>query len=188
MSHGWTGAYYRVHIGPLPNGCGDTAEWNQKSCGAFAATDMLMHFYATRDPAYGRKIYETIKELATFWRDYLVKDGNRYVITNDAQHEGDASPQTNGIMSLGLVRFLLQGAIDLSTDLDVDPAMRLEWQDRLTNLSAFPTFARNGKQVFRYTEVGRDWNNGNAIGSQHIYPSLQIGLSSDAALLKRRRT
>ncbi len=187
MSHGWTGAFYRVHIGPLPNGSGDTNEWNQKSCGAFAATDMLMHFYATRDPGYAAKIYETIKQIAIFWRDYLVKDDNRYLITNDAQHEGNAYPQINGIMSLGLVRFLLQGAIDLSTDLGVDAAMRVEWQDRLTNLSAFPTFMRNGKLVFRYTEVGLDWSNGNAIGSQHIYPSLQIGLSSDAALLTTAR-
>ena len=181
---GFTGAYYRVHIGPPPNGSADTNEWNEKSIGAFAATDLLMHYYVTRDPGYAQTIYEPIRQIATFWRDYLVKDGARYVIENDAQQEGDAYPQTNGVMSLGLVRFALQGAIDLASDLGVDDALRADWQDRLSNLSAFPTFMRDGQQVFRYTEVGRDWFPSNSVGSQHIYPGLQIGLASDPALLQ----
>src|SRR5258708_11631466 len=111
--------------------------------------------------------------MAIFWRDYLVKDGNRYSITNDAQHEGDPSPQTNGIMSLGLVRFLLEGAIDLSTDLNVDPAMRQEWQDLLTNLNPFPPFMSKGKLDFRYTAGGRDCNDGNAIGSPGNHSQLR---------------
>jgi hypothetical protein len=171
----------------LPNGSADTNEWNVKSMGAFAATDMLMHYYATRDPSYAQTIYETIRQVATFWRDYLVKDGARYVIVNDAQQEGGQYPQTNGVMSLGLVRFLLQGALDIAAELGVDDALRSDWQDRLTNLSAFPTFVRNGENVFRYTEVGLDWFATNAIGTQHIYPGLQIGLASDPALLQIAR-
>jgi hypothetical protein len=183
-ARGFSGAYYRVHIGPPPNGSADTNEWNEKSIGAFAATDLLMHYYVTRDRGYAQTIYEPIRQLATFWRDYLVKDGTRYVIQNDAQQEGDAYPQTNGVMSLGLVRFLLQGAIDLASELGVDGALSADWQDRLSNLSAFPTFMRAGQRVFRYTEVGRDWFPSNSEGSQHIYPGLQIGLASDPALLQ----
>ena len=111
---GFTGAYYRVHIGPLPNGSADTNEWNQKFPGAYAATDMLMHYYFTVDPAYATSVYPTLKQIAVFWENYLVWDGTRYVIVNDAQHEGNPYPQTNGVMSLGLVRFLLQGCIDTS--------------------------------------------------------------------------
>ncbi len=181
---GFTGAYYRVHIGPPPNGSADTNEWNEKSIGAFAATDLLMHYYVTRDPAYAQAIYQPIQQIATFWRDYLVNDGTRYVIENDAQQEGDAYPQTNGVMSLGLVRLLLQGAIDISSELGVDDALRADWQDRLSNLSAFPTFMHDDMEVFRYTEVGRDWFTSNAVGSEHIYPGLQIGLASDPALLQ----
>jgi alpha-L-fucosidase 2 len=181
---GLPGAFYRVHIGPPPNGSADPNEWNMKSIGAFAATDMLQHYYTTRDPAYAQAIYETIRSITAFWRDYLVSDGTRYVIENDAQQEGDQYPQTNGVMSLGLVRFLLRGAIDISTELDVDDSLRADWQDRLDNLSAFPTFTRNGVEVFRYTEVGRDWYDSNSVGSQHIYPGLQVGLASDPALLK----
>ena len=181
---GWTGAFYRVHIGPLPNGSADKNQWNQKSCGAFAATDLVMHYYFTEDSAYAQKIYPALKDISTFWQNYLVKDGDRYVIVNDAQHEGNEYPQTNGIMSLGLVRFLLQGTIDISTALGVDADQRAIWQDRLAHLSDYPTFQMQGKTVFRYTEVGLDWNAGNAIGSQVIYPASQIGLESDAGLLQ----
>jgi hypothetical protein len=38
--------------------------------------------------------------------------------------------------------------------------------------------------VFRYTEVGLDWNSGNVIGIQHIYPGSQIGLETSAELLQ----
>jgi hypothetical protein len=183
-ANGWTGAFYRVHIGPLPNGSGDQNTWNQKSPGAFAATDMIMHYYYTRDLTYANKIYNTLKQMGIFWQNYLNWDGSRYVILNDAQHEGNANPQTNGIMSLGLVRFLLQACIDISTDLNLDASNRAIWQDRLGKLSAFPTFTRNGQTVFRYTEVGLDWNGGNAIGTQHIYPGSQIGLGSDSGLLQ----
>jgi alpha-L-fucosidase 2 len=183
----WSGAYFRVHIGPLPKGSADTNEWNQKFNGAFAASVMLMHYYATHDPAYAAHIYDTLEQLATFWQGYLVSDGTRYVINDDAQHEGNAYPQMNGVMSLGFVRFLLQGAIDVSTALGVDAAPRAQWQDRLAKLAAFPTFMKDGKTVFRYTEVGLDWNGGNAIGIQHIYPGSQIGLGSDATLLATAR-
>ena len=181
---GFTGAYYRVHIGPLPNGSADTNEWNQKFPGAYAATDILMHYYYTVDPVYATSVYPTLKQIAVFWENYLVWDGTRYVIVDDAQHEGNPYPQTNGVMSLGLVRFLLQGCIDVSTALGVDAAERQVWQDRLSHLSAFPTFTMNNETVFRYTEVGLDWNGGNSIGIQHIYPGSQIGLGSDGTLLQ----
>ena len=183
-SHGWKGAYYRVHIGPLPNGSADTSEHNQKSIGAWAATDMIMHYYYTLDSAYANKIYPMLKQLAVFWESYLVKNGTKYDIVNDAQQEDDPSPQTNGVMSLGLVRFLLQACIDVSTALNLDSDERAVWQDRLTNLSPYPTFMMNGKTVFRWTSVGRDWDAGNDIGIQHVYPGSQIGLSTDPALLQ----
>jgi hypothetical protein len=181
---GWTGAYYRVHIGPLPNGSSDTSEHNQKFNNAYAATVIIMHYYFTLDPSYAMKVYPVLKQMAAFWESYLVKNGATYDIVNDAQHEDDPLPQTNGVMSLGLVRFLLQGCIDMSKALSLDVQERAVWVDRLTNLSPYPTFTMNGKTVFRYTQVGRDWNPGNAIGIQHIYPGSQIGLDSDPTLLQ----
>jgi hypothetical protein len=182
--NGWTGAYYRVHIGPLPNGSADTSEHNQKFNNAYAASVMITHAYYTRNLMYEQSIYDTLQQMSTFWANYLTFDGTRYVDNNDAQHEDNPYPQMNGVMSLGLVRFLLQGTIDISTDLGVDAALRATWQDRLSKLSAFPTYTRNGQTVFRYTEVGLDWNDGNSIGIQHIYPGSQIGLSTDPSLLQ----
>jgi hypothetical protein len=183
QKNGFLGAYFRVHIGPLPNGSADTNEWNQKFNNAYAATVMIMHWYFTRDAAYGASIFPTLEQMSTFWAAYLVKSGTRYVINDDAQHEGNPYPQMNGVMSLGLVRFLLQASIDVGAAIASDPAERATWQDRLTNLSAFPTFQKDGKTVFRYTEVGLDWNGGNSIGIQHVYPGSQVGLGSDPTLL-----
>ncbi|MFC5532596.1 discoidin domain-containing protein [Cohnella yongneupensis] len=186
-ANGFSGVYYPVGIGPLPNGSGDESLHNQKTNAAFAATNMIMRYYVTQDTTYANSVYNYLKQVALFWQNYLVWDGSRYDIVNDAQHEGDAYPQTNGVMSLGLVRYLLQGSIDISTALNQDATLRSTWQNLLNNMSPFPTFTRNGQTVFRYTEVGRDWSGDNSIGIQHIYPGGQIGLSSDAATLQIAR-
>ncbi|MFD0693603.1 OmpL47-type beta-barrel domain-containing protein [Paenibacillus sp. GCM10027628] len=178
---GFSGVYYPVAIGPLPGGSPDSSDYyNQKTNAVNAATNMVMRYYYTRDTAYASKVYNYLKLVGAFWTNYLVWDGTRYVIYNDAQHEGDTYPQTNGVMSLGFVRLLFQGLIDMSTDLNQDAALRTDWQNKLNNLSAFPTQVRNSQTVFRYTEVGRDWNSGNSIGVQHIFPGSQIGLDSDS--------
>ena len=187
-AHGWTGAYYRVHIGPLPNGSSDTNEWNQKLNGAYAASNMVLRYLTLRNTTYAKgEVYKLVKQVAAFWQDNLVFDGTRYVITDDAQHEGDPSPQTNGVMSLGLVRLLFQGAIAMSTDLQQDAGKRAKWQDILDHLSAYPTLQRNGQTIFRDTEVGRDWDDTNTFAIQHIYPAGQLGLDSDPALLQIAR-
>lgn len=186
-ANGHSGVYYPVGIGPLPNGSGDENFHNQKTNAAFAASDMIMRFYYTADTAYASKVYNYLKQTALFWQNDLVWDGARYDILNDAQHEGDPSPQTNGVMSLGLVRFLLQGCVDMSVALNQDASLRSTWQNILNNISPFPTFTRNGQTVFRYTETGRDWSGDNSIGIQHIYPGSQIGLSSDTGMLQTAR-
>ena len=191
-ANGFSGALYSVGIGLLPSaslGAGIGNTLNQKSIGAWAATDMIMHYYYAPDLAYAQAIYPTLRQIALFWENYLVQDGNIYDVVNDAQQEQDPYPQTNGVMSLGLVRFLLQACIDISTALNVDAAERATWQDRLTNLAPFPTYTgcptcTNGETVFRWTSVGDDWVTSNAIGIQHIYPGSQIGLSSDPAILQ----
>ncbi|MFD0671138.1 discoidin domain-containing protein [Cohnella sp. GCM10027633] len=186
-ANGYSGVYYPVGIGPLPNGSGDEALHNQKTNAAFAATNMIMRYYLTQDTTYANAVYNYLKQTTLFWQNYLVWDGSRYDIVNDAQHEGDAYPQTNGVMSLGLVRYLLQGTIDVSVALNQDATQRTTWQNILNNMSPFPTFTRNGQTVYRYTEVGRDWSGDNSIGIQHIYPGGQVGLSNDATTLQTAR-
>jgi hypothetical protein len=187
-SHKWKGAFYRVHIGPLPNGSSDTNPHNQKSNGAYAATVMLQHYYYTGSSSYAATIWPAIEKIATFWQYDLSWNGTSYDILDDAQQEDDPSPQTDGVMSLGLVRFLLQGAIDISTKLNENSSQRATWQNELNNLATFgglpfPTFTQNGLQVFEWTTDGRQWALSNTIGIQHIYPGSQIGRGSSSQLL-----
>ena len=57
-SNGFTGALYQCHIGPLPNGSGETSsgDENLKSNGSLAATVMLNHYYVTEDATYAAAI------------------------------------------------------------------------------------------------------------------------------------
>jgi hypothetical protein len=75
----------------------------------------------------------------------------------------------------------------MSRELGVDTDRHEKWNHILTHLSAFPTQERDGKTVFRYTEKGMDWYEGNTLGIQHVWPVGTIGLDSDPKLLQIAR-
>ena len=127
-----------------------------KSNSAYTVVNLSMQFYRTWDEDFTRKVYPYVKGVAHFWEHYLVKEGERYVIYNDAVHEGTVGTK-NGVASLGLVRNAMQTAIDMSTLLGVDADRRATWKDVMDHLSDYPTQTRNGKVVFRYSEKGPDW-------------------------------
>ena len=160
--------------------------WGQKSNSAYAVANMSMQFYRTWDEEYTRKVYPFVRGVATFWENYLTREGDRYVIYNDAIHEGTVGTK-NPILSLGLVRMVMQTVSDMSLFLGVDADKRSQWTFVHDHLSEYPLQERNGKTVFRYTEKGTDWWDGNTLGIQHIYPAGQIGLDSDSELLKIAR-
>ena len=104
------------------------------------------------------------------------------------------------LTSLGLVRLLFQGLIAISEDLGVDEDLREVWRDRLAKMSAYPTFERKRRVVFRNQEAGTsyefaskfyglhedwsEWSSVTAIPAMSlIYPGGQIGLFSDPKLL-----
>lgn len=97
--------------------------WGQKSNSAYAVVNMSMQFYHTWDEAYTRKVYPFVKGVATFWENYLTREGDRYVIYNDAIHEGTVGTM-NPILSLGLVRMVMQTVSDMSALLGVDEEKR----------------------------------------------------------------
>jgi hypothetical protein len=76
----------------------------------------------------------------------------RWPICNygDAIHEGSGKDK-NPILSLGLLRNLLDLVIDLSASLKTDENRQAKWKDILSKLSEFPVQTRNGRKVFRYT-------------------------------------
>jgi hypothetical protein len=160
--------------------------WGQKSNAAYAVCNLAMQFYRTWDAAFARKVYPFVRGVAVFWEHYLTRQGDRYIILNDAIHEGTIGTK-NPICSLGLVRMALTIACDMSEFLGIDADSRKVWRERCEHLSTFPTQERDGKTVFRYTEEGVDWWGSNTLGIQHIFPAGQVGLDSDPELLQIAR-
>ena len=156
--------------------------YGQRSNAAYGLINMAQHWRCTYDLEYGKKIYPYALAVASFWEDYLKFENGRYVIYGDAIHEGSGKDM-NPVLSLGLIRNSLDLMIDLSSTLNRDIARQAIWRDILQKLSEFPVQQRNGRDVFRYTEKGVDWVDGNGLGIQHIYPCNAITLASSPALL-----
>jgi len=213
---GCRGIYGKVGIGPKgleasrmfrPDGTEEleVPYWGQKSNTSYAAINMLMRFYSTWDRDYARRcVMPYLRELADFWEDYLKFEDGRYVIYNDCIHENsrmaervfpdwdvsmleDHSDDFNPILSLGLIRLVFKGLLDVSEYLGVDEERREKWAHILAHISDFPTQQRDGMTVFRYTERGMAWCDDNSLGIQHIFPAGTIGLSSDEQLLEISR-
>ncbi|WAC09248.1 glycosyl hydrolase family 95 catalytic domain-containing protein [Dyadobacter pollutisoli] len=194
------GVQYPVGIGPLgievtrnhPRYYNSVNEqqgglfFGQRSNAAYGLLNMAQYWRCTYDEAYGKKIYPYALAVANFWEDYLKYENGRYVIYDDAIHEGSGADM-NPILSLGLVRNAFNLMLDLSTTLKIDQDRRAKWNDILEKLSHFPVQERNGKKVFRYTEKGVDWWVNNGLGIQHIYPSNAITLDSGEELLTLAR-
>jgi hypothetical protein len=195
------GLYSPVGLGPkglstLKDENDDVTYWGQKSNASYAAVNMLMRFYSTYDLEYARKTaYPYLKETGAFWEDYLVFKDGRYWVINDCIHENgfafgwgsDHSDDCNSLLSLGLIRMVFRGLLDMSRELgDENPAAE-KWRHILEHLSPYPVQVRNGKTVFRYTESGMDWCDGNSLGIHHVFPAGGVGLGSEAELLEIAR-
>ncbi|ARS38395.1 hypothetical protein CA265_01295 [Sphingobacteriaceae bacterium GW460-11-11-14-LB5] len=154
----------------------------QRSNAAYGLINMAQQWRCTYDANYGKKIYPYALAVVNFWEDYLKSENGRYVIYGDAIHEGSGNDK-NPVLSLGLIRNALNLIIDLSSTLKIDENKQAKWKEILAKLSAFPVQMREGKKVFRYTEVGTAWWNDNGLGIQHIYPANAITLDSSEELL-----
>lgn len=144
----------------------------QKINAAFSVGNMLMRFYSTYDVAYARKVYPYMLECANFWEDYLKFENGRYVIYMD--HYGEVMPNLknkgqwrdqlgdfNSTLSLGLVKMLFKGIIDVSSFLKVDEGRVEKWQHIVKHISNFTTGAVNGKQSLKSVEKSPSaWHSG----------------------------
>ncbi len=187
--HGWKGVHFPVCIGPWGLSPEDPdGDWGQRSNAAYAALNFLWYWQYTQDGEFLRQVgYPYLLEVAAFWEDYLKFEEGRYVIHNDSIHEG-SGPDFNPILSLGLVRALFKNLLAMSVELGEDEDKRAKWQDILDKISAFPLQERDGRTVFRYSEKGMAWCDGNTLGIQHIFPAGAIGLDSDPKLLEVSRS
>lgn len=156
--------------------------FGQRSDAAYGLINMAEHWRCTYDLNYGKTIYPYALAIVSFWEDYLKLENGRYVIYGDAIHEGSGNDM-NPVLSLGLIRNALNLIIDLSTSLKRDESRQAKWKDILSRLSSFPVQVREGRKVFRYTEKGIDWWDGNGLGIQQIYPCNAFTPDSNDSLL-----
>jgi alpha-L-fucosidase 2 len=137
----------------------------QKINAVFSVGNMLMRFYSTYDENYIRKVYPYMIECANFWEDYLKFEDGRYVIYMDHFNEIMPNLRNNGIwrdrlgdfnstLSLGLVKMLFKGMIDVSSFLNVDANRIDKWQHIVTHLSKFPVGETNGRLSLKNMERG----------------------------------
>lgn len=138
----------------------------QKINAVFSVGNMLMRYYSTYDEAYARKVYPYLLACADFWEDYLSLENGRYVIRMDHFNEVMPNKRNGGVwrnrlgdfnstLSLGLVRMLFQGVMDMSDFLSIDKIRQSRWQDILEKLSEYPLgITEDGRQSLKNMEKG----------------------------------
>ena len=135
----------------------------QKINAVFGAGNMLMRFYSTYDEDYARRIYPYLLACADFWEDYLKWENGRYVIEMD--HYGEVYPNLrnkgqwrqllgdyNSTLSLGLVKMLFKGMLEVSSYLKTDDSRRQHWEHIYKHLSQFPTEEEDGRVRLKSVE------------------------------------
>lgn len=136
----------------------------QKINAVFSVGNMLMRFYSTYDAAYARRVYPYMRECANFWQDYLKFENGRYVIYMD--HYNEVMPNLknkgqwrqllgdfNSTLSVGLVKMLFKGMIDVSGFLNVDQDRREKWEHIVKHMSQFTVREVDGKLSLKGVET-----------------------------------
>jgi hypothetical protein len=200
---GIDGIYLHVGIGPQGT-TGTPSALMQKSNSAYACVPLALRWYLTYDPRFGRQSYPFVRDTATFWENWLKFEVGRYVIHKDAIHECSGEDM-NPLVSLALVRMVMDLALDMSKELDIDAGRRKKWMDIRDRMSKYPTCKvrdlpeqfrpKNVPQnadtldlpIFRYTEKGTPWWADNTVGIQHVFPAGGVGLESPPELIERAR-
>ncbi len=188
---GCRGIYYPVGIGPLGMETDirpQTKEHGhlflgQKSNAVYAAVIPMMRWYSTRDTVYAREqAYPYLREVADFWEDYLVFRDGRYHILNDALNEVEwwsgpdhmpkGQDEINPIISVGMVRMLMNLLADMAAALSTDTDRIPHWLEIAENLGPARTTDMDGVPVLRGTDNAPEIR---GLCLQYMYPAEQIG-------------
>lgn len=167
---------------------------DQKSNAGFATLPLIWYWEYTRDADYLKtKLYPILRQMDEFWRDFMEKDGERYVIRHSSAHEG--GDDTNPNLDLGFIRKLCGTLMETSQLMGVDVELRPVWQDVLDHLSPYPTGQVNGQEVYYIAETV-DYHNPSLPnllfepGNQPInmegtvFPGETLSIGGDAAALQ----
>ena len=174
----------------------------QKINAVFSVGNMLMRFYSTYDLSYAQKVYPYLRACADFWEDYLILENGRYVIRMDHFNEVMPNKRNKGIwrpllgdvnstLSLGLVRMLFKGIIDMSAFLEKDYDRRITWRDILDKLSAYPIGqTSDGRKKKKNTEQSAGGYNSRPTGLNRVsihgllLPGGVCGMMTDSSFNK----
>jgi len=188
----------------LPYGVtGAPTTWGQRSNASYCCVPISSTWHSTYDLNFARQAYPFVRATADFWEYHLVLENGRYVDKDDAALE-NSGRDTNPIVSLAMIRLVMDLALDMSAGLGVDRDKHAKWTDIRERLSDYPTCTigelppgsrielpntpeTKALPIFRYSEVGCPWQNTNAVGIQHIFPGNGIGLGRRPELLERSR-
>lgn len=104
-----------------------------------------------------------MRECANFWEDYLKFENGRYVIYMD--HYNEVMPNLknkgqwrqllgdfNSTLSVGLVKMLFKGMVDVSGFLNVDEERRQKWEHIAKHMSQFTVGETDGKPSLKNVE------------------------------------
>jgi hypothetical protein len=191
---GCPGVHYPGHIGPWGLEVSSVGDMGQRMMASFAAIHFVNYYYYTQDLAWVNSTgYPFLKQVGAFWECYLKKItvGNSYQYNdeNDCVNElcsaSNGAIMTNPPVSLALVRFLFQGLIQISQDLNTDSNLQAVWKDIYSHMAPYPTAQGPNGTIF-VTGVGQNPSprGGNPFEVFPIIPGDDAGLLSDPKLLQ----
>ncbi len=151
------GVLYPVGLGPwgvdstVHDNDGEPWLGNMVSDASYTGMLFIWQYEYYQDKEWLREVgYPFIRELAMFWNSHIrligEKDPHGNFCTYGATYEEAFG--RNPVSDLGLIRKILESAVQYSRILSVDSDQRRDWQEILEHLPPFPTIFHHGKEVF----------------------------------------
>lgn len=145
------------------------------STGMEAAMNMYAQYRYTGDEAYLKDtVYPFMKEASKFYQGMLTKEGGKWVMVNSNAHETYWGVR-NAITDLAAVRAMFPVAIAVAKKLNLDADLQTQWQEVLTNLTAYPTTATTYLPHEGTTAQSR---NGENVACELIWPYNVTGIGA----------
>ena len=177
-----------VHFGTgtTPYGWMYKGDYEMRHNAADAAMNMITWYRLTRDETWMREqLYPFLKEIAANSAGFLVRDGQRYVVSSCVA-ELDCNHRLNATQAIAFTSRVFRTLIDLSNELNVDADLRPGWQETLDRMSPVPLVMADGLRCLSFTEDNPSVTaNGAPYPLQAFYPALWFNRDSPEAFYAR---
>ncbi|MDB8711095.1 discoidin domain-containing protein [Mediterraneibacter gnavus] len=178
------GALFPTHIGPwgasTEQNNDKTEYWNSPADATSVLMPIVKLWKYTMDEELLQEIYPLMRDVATFWENYVTLEDGKYVVYG-ATHEGVAG--RNPILDVDACKYMLENTIFAAKELGVDGDKIPVWQNILDNMSPVPTFMYHGKETICDVEGRTEDHTGNTFDNnpvtiQSVYYFDSIGMSA----------